>query len=91
MLFESQTEPSSGLSWTSIALVIIFGMASSGCGVLSSSSSNSPTSVPAPAMLPSENEGTEAAIRFLEDRVRWDHDDFIAYNKLSGYYLQRQR
>ncbi|HEY3137619.1 MAG TPA: tetratricopeptide repeat protein [Blastocatellia bacterium] len=73
-----------------IWVTIIFGLASSGCGVLSSSSST-PASVPAPAALPSENEATEASIRFLEDRVRRDHDDFIAYNKLAGYYLQRQR
>jgi tetratricopeptide (TPR) repeat protein len=73
-----------------IWVTIICGLASSGCGVLSSSSST-PASVPAPAALPSENEATEASIRFLEDRVRRDHDDFIAYNKLAGYYLQRQR
>jgi tetratricopeptide (TPR) repeat protein len=33
----------------------------------------------------------ESAIRFLEDRVSRDPDDFIAFNKLAGYYLQRQR
>lgn len=74
-----------------IWLTIIWGLASSSCGVLSSSSSNAPANVPAPAALPSETEATESAIRFLEDRVRRDHDDFIAYNKLAGYYLQRQR
>lgn len=74
-----------------IWVTIICGLASSGCGVLSSPSSKSPVSVAAPAMLPSETEASEIAIRFLEDRVRRDHDDFIAYNKLAGYYLQRQR
>ncbi len=32
-----------------------------------------------------------ATIRFLEERVRQDSLDFIAYNKLSGYYLKRLR
>ena len=30
-------------------------------------------------------------IRTLEERVRENPEDFIAYNKLSGYYLQRMR
>ena len=33
----------------------------------------------------------EAAIRYLEGRVRQDSDNFIAYNKLASYYLQRMR
>jgi tetratricopeptide (TPR) repeat protein len=41
--------------------------------------------------LPSDAEATEGSIRFLEARVKNDPDDFIAYNKLAGYYLQRQR
>jgi tetratricopeptide (TPR) repeat protein len=41
--------------------------------------------------LPSDAEVTEGSIRFLEARVKQDPDDFLAYNKLAGYYLQRQR
>jgi len=41
--------------------------------------------------LPSDAEATEGSIRFLEARVKNDPDDFIALNKLAGYYLQRQR
>ena len=74
-----------------ILLVAIFALASNGCGILSSSSSTPPPPVPAATTLPSDTEGTESAIRFLEDRVSRDHDDFIAYNKLAGYYLQHQR
>jgi len=33
----------------------------------------------------------ETAIRFLENRVKRDPDDFTALNKLSSFYLQRQR
>jgi tetratricopeptide (TPR) repeat protein len=36
-------------------------------------------------------DGSEQAIRFLEDRVKRDPDDFIALNKLTGYYLSRLR
>jgi tetratricopeptide (TPR) repeat protein len=32
-----------------------------------------------------------ASIRFLEDRVKRDPEDLIAYNKLAAYYLQLQR
>ena len=49
-----------------------------------------PTIAPA-TTLPSDEEVTEGSIRFLEARVQSDPDDFIAYNKLTGYYLQRQR
>lgn len=31
---------------------------------------------------------TASPIRFLEDRVKQDPDDFVAYNKLAAYYLQ---
>ena len=41
--------------------------------------------------LPSDEQVTEGSIRFLEARVQKDPDDFIAYNKLTAYYLQRQR
>ncbi|MFN2455982.1 MAG: tetratricopeptide repeat protein, partial [Pyrinomonadaceae bacterium] len=43
------------------------------------------------APLASDEAGSEAAIRFLEDRVKRDPDDFIAFNKLAGYYLLRIR
>lgn len=77
---------------TCIALVIAGALALSGCGVLStSSSSTAPPPLPAATALPSGAESTATAIRFLEERVSRDYDDFIAYNKLAGYYLQRQR
>src|SRR5437773_258038 len=47
----------------------------------------SPPTPPAQAFDDSE----EQAIRFLEARVKADPDDFIAHNKLAGYYLQRLR
>src|SRR5262245_47567632 len=46
----------------------------------------------APAVeLASDRSTSEQAIRFLEKRIQADHEDFIAHNKLAGYYLQRVR
>lgn len=40
-----------------------------------------------------QTSGNQAAdpIRFLEDRVKQDPEDFVAYNKLAAYYLQLGR
>src|SRR5262250_1518440 len=43
------------------------------------------------AAQPSDFAATEGAIRFLENRVKMDPEDHIAYNKLGAYYLQRLR
>src|SRR5581483_8529239 len=64
-----------------------------GCGMLSSTA---PASTAAPVIPPAtalaaNADASEAAIRWLEDRVRKDPDDFIAHNKLADYYLQRLR
>jgi pentatricopeptide repeat protein len=63
----------------------------SGCeNGISSASLNSPT-IPKAAPLAANADASESAIRFLEDRVSRDPDDFIAFNKLAGYYLLRLR
>lgn len=41
--------------------------------------------------LPSDEEATAAAIRFLEHRARLDPEDFSTQNQLAGYYLLRLR
>lgn len=46
---------------------------------------------PGVTALPSDEAATLVAIRFLEDRVRLDPEDFGAQNKLAGYYLKRLR
>ncbi len=48
-----------------------------------------PTSTAPPSL--AADDSTEGTIRFLEARVKNNPDDFIAFNKLAGYYLQRQR
>src|SRR5262245_55399793 len=50
-----------------------------------------PPPVPAAAPLPADAGSDEGAIRFLEERVKGDPLDFVAYNQLAGRYLQRQR
>jgi tetratricopeptide (TPR) repeat protein len=66
---------------------------SAGCGSgLSSAPANSSSiTVPPASPVPAGADGSEQAIRFLEDRVKKDPDDFIALNKLAGYYLLRLR
>ncbi|HET9531125.1 MAG TPA: tetratricopeptide repeat protein, partial [Blastocatellia bacterium] len=54
-------------------------------------SSPPPPTLPPATLLPSELDASESSIRFLEDRVKGDPLDFIAFNMLAGYYLQRQR
>ncbi|MGH9768040.1 MAG: tetratricopeptide repeat protein [Blastocatellia bacterium] len=71
---------------TLLAAVALAGLLVIGCK--SNASSNSST-VPNAAPIPAD--ASEGAIRFLEDRVKRDPDDFIALNKLGGYYLLRLR
>jgi tetratricopeptide (TPR) repeat protein len=73
------------LTWS---LIAAFAFASNGCRV---SPPAAETKAPPPTPIAATAETTDATIRFLEDRVRRDPEDFIAHNKLAGYYLQRQR
>src|SRR5947209_8673942 len=77
------------------SLILVFLLFVNGCGASSSTESRShaepPPQPPPAALLPSDDEGTMTAIRFLEDRVKRDPDDLIAYNKLAVYYLQLVR
>jgi Flp pilus assembly protein TadD len=47
--------------------------------------------LPPAALLPSDRVSSEQSIRFLANRIKADPEDFIAHNKLAGYYLQRVR
>lgn len=47
--------------------------------------------LPAAQLLPSESDVEAQTIRFLENRVEQDPEDFIAHNKLAAQYLQRVR
>jgi tetratricopeptide (TPR) repeat protein len=68
-------------------------LSSAGCrnGLSSATSNSSSLTVPAASPVSAGADGSEQAIRFLEDRIKRDPDDFIALNKLTGYYLSRLR
>lgn len=57
----------------------------------SSSSASSKSSAPVAKPIPASVEASESAIRFLEDRVKRDPDDFPALNNLAGRYLLKLR
>jgi tetratricopeptide (TPR) repeat protein len=48
-------------------------------------------SIPPASLVPSDDAANEQTILFLEARTKRDPEDFIAQNKLAGYYLQRVR
>ena len=48
-------------------------------------------SIPPASPLPSDDAANQQTILFLEERTKHDPEDFIAQNKLAGYYLQRVR
>src|SRR5687767_4756784 len=67
-------------------------IAGCGNGLSSSTSNSSSITVPAARPVPADaagGDGSQRTILYLEDRVKRDPDDFIALNKLAGYYLSR--
>src|SRR5262247_2453103 len=72
----------------SLCLSLLSG-AGCGSGLSSVLSNSSSITVPAARPVPAGADGSEQTIRFLEDRVKKDPDDFIALNKLTDYYLLR--
>lgn len=48
-------------------------------------------SLPPATLLPSDELSNRQTILFLEHRIKADPEDFIAQNKLAGYYLQQVR
>lgn len=84
--------------WTLFsAAVAVCAGCENGASPASSSSSTSSTaslavaSIPAASPISAEAAAGDSAIRFLEDRVKKDPDDFIALNKLAGYYQLKLR
>lgn len=69
-----------------ILLALILGACRSSRAALTAN----PAAVPV-KLLPSDADVEQQTIRFLEDRIKRDPEDFIAANKLAGQYLQRVR
>lgn len=63
----------------------------SACGRLQSASSDAPAFVPPAAPIVSNESATENTIRFLENKIKDDPEDFSANSKLAGLYLQKLR
>jgi tetratricopeptide (TPR) repeat protein len=84
------TTPRTNRRLLATAAVALGTLALGACGS-SAASSGRETALPRAVLLPSDAAVNEQSIRFLERRVQRDKDDFIAHNKLAGYYLQRVR
>jgi tetratricopeptide (TPR) repeat protein len=86
------TMPIKVIMLVKVASLIILALALAGCRGESAISTIKPAApLPAAQLLPSDADVEVQTIRFLEDRVKQDPEDFIAYNKLAGRYLQRIR
>ncbi len=57
----------------------------------SAATDRAPVSVPPAAPIGSDDKATGQALRFLEERVKSDPEDFSANNKLAALYLQKLR
>src|SRR5215831_7793904 len=66
-------------------------LVSCGSGTATVTKESSARPVPAAKLLSSDRDVEDQTIRFLEERVKRDAEDFIAHNKLAGQYLQRLR
>lgn len=69
-------------------------LAASGCGRMWSgraTAARPEPKIPAAAPLAANDQASETMVRFLEDRVKRDPEDFVANNKLAAVYLQRAR
>lgn len=87
-IMESFGKPPFSLSLYS-AVLLFCGALFNGCGGTTAETGPQVAVKPVPAVeSPREENGT---VKFLEDRIKDDPDDFIAYNKLAGSYLQRLR
>ena len=72
------------------AIFVFAALALSSCNT--SNASSAPVSQPPNPSIPvAATVAATGTIRFLEDRVRRDPDDFVANNKLASEYLQRLR
>ncbi|MGH9942747.1 MAG: tetratricopeptide repeat protein [Pyrinomonadaceae bacterium] len=81
-------------SYIYLLTVLLFALVCGGCGGWGRSRSAEATTppvveMPAAAPLPVVADQTELIIRELEERVKRNDEDFTAFNKLNGYYLQR--
>ncbi len=73
-----------------LALVVMV-VSASGCASPSPAAGSAAPPLPPASPVAADDVAADGAIRFLEDKARSDPQDFIARNKLVGYYLQKVR
>jgi len=71
--------------------LFVFSVAVAYLAVWASTSFLGNRSIPPASPLPSDEAANRQTILFLEERTKTDPEDFIAQNKLAGYYLQQVR
>ncbi|MEJ7848716.1 MAG: tetratricopeptide repeat protein [Pyrinomonadaceae bacterium] len=74
-----------------ILFIICGALLSGACGFKSSTEERVQASVPPAEPLASDASAADNTLRFLENRIRSDPEDFSAHNKLAGIYLQKLR
>src|SRR5215469_4555223 len=82
------------LGWKSIlqyAKLFVFSVVVAYLAVWAATSFLGNRSIPPASPLPSDQPANRQTILFLEERTKADPEDFIAQNKLAGYYLQQVR
>src|SRR5262245_33234804 len=91
-LDDGKTSMNSERFWWSIIFVLL-PFTLSGCKVSNTSSGPlvKPRVASSQSIVSDQLAVEKETIRFLEDRVKKDPEDFIAYNKLAQQYLQRLR
>ena len=62
-----------------------------GCTNRKNPAEEADVSLPAAAPLPSTTQADQQTLRFLQNKIREDADDFIAQNKLAAWHLQHLR
>jgi len=70
------------------AAIILIALTCNACGGGWNSSSDT---IPPAVTFPVDTQSSTLAIRQLEEKVKQNPEDFIAYTKLAGYYLEKQR
>ena len=79
------------LKLAKITVLILLAVLLAACSSSRAALTANPAAVPAAKLLPSDADVEQQTIRFLEQRIKRDPEDFIAANKLAGQYLQRVR
>lgn len=73
-----------------LLLTLACALGAAGCSPAASPPA-APVAVPAARPIDDDSSATMQSIRFLEEKAKSDPEDFVARNKLVGYYLQRLR